>query len=178
MHVKSFALAVAQAVMSCAAAAQTLDQDRADCMSSNVATKIRGCSADILSTQETRPNLAVAYNNRAAAYDAKGLHDLAIADATRALEIDPNYASALNERAWAYHGKAEDAKALPDAERAVALSPADPYSLETRAEIYEALGERLRAIADYREALKLAPDLQPAKVGLDRIEPRSGVAKH
>jgi tetratricopeptide (TPR) repeat protein len=178
MRLKSFLLTLAVCGISGAAAAQTLEQNRADCMSSDVAVKIRGCSAVILSTQETRPNLAVAYNNRAAAYDAKGAHDLAIADATRALEINPDYASAFNERAWAYHGKAEDAKALPDAERAVALSPADPYSLETRAEIYEALGERLKAIADYREALKLAPDLQPAKAGFDRIQRQSPPAKH
>lgn len=176
MRLRVHVLALVLCAASPAALAQTLDQARADCMAADPETKIKGCTADIQSGQETRANLAVAFNNRAAALDAKGLHDQAISDATQALEINPDYASAFNERAWAYHGKGQDRLGLPDAERAVQLAPNDPYSLETRAEIFEALGERARAVADYRAALALAPDMRPARIGLDRMEGRAAGA--
>jgi tetratricopeptide (TPR) repeat protein len=166
---RSLLIGLALTWASTACLAQTLDQDRAHCMSHNPDVQIGGCTADILSGQESEKNLAVAYGNRAAAYDSKGLHDKAIADSTLAIKFNPDYGSAYNERAWAYHGKHEDLLGLPDAQRAVALAPDDAFSIETRAEIYEALGRRDEAMADYRAALKLDPNLQPALDGLRRV---------
>jgi tetratricopeptide (TPR) repeat protein len=149
--------------------AQTQDDGRARCMNPNPDTKIAGCTAVILSGQETAANLAVAYSNRSDAYEAKGLHDLAIADASTAIGLSPSHAAAFNARAWAYHGKGDDARGLPDAQKAVELAPNDAYVLETRAEIYEKLGQREKAIADYRTALAIDPDLREAQDGLRRL---------
>ncbi len=154
----------------CSVAAQPMDQDKLRCMGSDNEAKIDGCTAVIASGSQSAATRAVAYNNRAAAYDAIGKHDLAISDASQAIAIDSGYASAYNERAWAYHGKGLDLEGLPDAERAVSLAPSDAYSVETRAEIFETIGRRAEAIADYRTALKLDPTLQPAKDGLARMK--------
>jgi tetratricopeptide (TPR) repeat protein len=163
------ALVLGLSLAAASASAQDLQHSRARCMNPDLEIKIEGCSSVILSGQESPANLAVAYSNRAAAYDAKGQHDQAIADAAKAIALHPGYADAYNERAWAYHGKGQDALGLPDAEQAVALAPTDAFSLETRAEIHERLGDRAGAIADYRAALTLAPGLEPARDGLKRL---------
>jgi tetratricopeptide (TPR) repeat protein len=151
------------------ASAQSLTAARQRCVNPEPEIKIVGCTEIILSDKETPQNLAVAYSNRAAGYDALGRHDRAVADADKAVALNPDYADAYNERAWARHGEGHDAEALPDAEKAVALAPDDPYSLETRAEIYEKLGRKADAISDYRAALKLSPGLKPAVDGLRRV---------
>jgi tetratricopeptide (TPR) repeat protein len=151
------------------ASAQAPAEARERCLNPDPAVKIEGCTAVIRSGRESPANLAVAYGNRAAGYDAQGDPLRAVADATQAIALDPAYADGYNERAWAYHELGRDGEGLADAEKAVSLAPGDPFGLETRAEIYEKLGQRGRAIADYRAALALAPGLKPAQDGLERL---------
>lgn len=73
----------------------------------------------------SKPNLAVAYNNRGSAWDDKGHLDNALKDYTKAIEIDPSYHEAYFNRSQAYEKKGAMAKALGDAKKAAALSPQD-----------------------------------------------------
>jgi tetratricopeptide (TPR) repeat protein len=145
------------------------DEARQLCTRGAPAAKIAGCTAVIASGQESPANLAIAYANRASAYDAQGRDTQAVADATQAIALNPLYADGYNERAWAEHGLGRDAAGLPDADKAVSLAPGDAESLETRAEIHERLGHRAAALADYRAALRLNPGLAPARDGLKRL---------
>lgn len=73
----------------------------------------------------TKPNLAVAYNNRGSAWDDKGQLDKALKDYSKAIETDPSYHEAYFNRSQAYEKKGGMAKALDDAKKAAALSPQD-----------------------------------------------------
>jgi len=73
----------------------------------------------------TKPNLAVAYNNRGSAWDDKGQLDKALKDYSKAIENDPSYHEAYFNRSQTHERKSLLAKALEDAKKAAALSPQD-----------------------------------------------------
>jgi tetratricopeptide (TPR) repeat protein len=53
-------------------------------------TQIRSCSALIESATEAKENVAIAFYNRAVAYENKDRYDLAIADYSEAIRLNPN----------------------------------------------------------------------------------------
>jgi tetratricopeptide (TPR) repeat protein len=53
-------------------------------------TQIRSCTALIQSTTEAKENLAIAFYNRAVAYENRDRYDLAIADYSEAIRLNPN----------------------------------------------------------------------------------------
>jgi tetratricopeptide (TPR) repeat protein len=61
------------------------------------------------------------YNNRGWDYGAKGQHDQAITDYTKALEIDPRYDIAYNNRAVAFFTKKAYDRAWEDVRKAQSL---------------------------------------------------------
>ncbi len=78
----------------------------------------------------SRHNLAVAYNNRASAWDELGQADRAIADYNRALKLNPDYAQAYYNRSFAYEKKGLVRLAIADIQKAVRLAPNDPDYLQ------------------------------------------------
>ena len=60
------------------------------------------------------PNDADSYNNRGAAYEAKGQNERAVADFSKALDIDPRLAKAYYNRAAVYRAKSEIDRAIAD----------------------------------------------------------------
>ena len=70
--------------------------------------------SDFTRAIEINPNLADAYNNRAAAYNYKSSYDQAIYDCNKAIELDPNSAQAYNNRIFAYYSKQDYDKAWDD----------------------------------------------------------------
>ncbi|MGB8039652.1 MAG: tetratricopeptide repeat protein [Pseudolabrys sp.] len=57
-------------------------------------TQIRSCTALIQSNTELKENVAIAFYNRALAYENKEKYELAIADYSEAIRLNPNDADA------------------------------------------------------------------------------------
>jgi tetratricopeptide (TPR) repeat protein len=85
--------------------------------------QISGCTGMIQSGKSDRKNLAIAYANRAAAYNSKKQYDRAIADCTRAIELDPKYAAGYVNRGNGYARKKQYDRAIADFSQAIKLNP-------------------------------------------------------
>ncbi len=73
----------------------------------------------------SKPNLAIALNNRGSAYDDLGQLDKAMADFDRAVAADPQNAQAYYNRSFVYEKKGNVQQALNDIEMAADLDPDD-----------------------------------------------------
>jgi tetratricopeptide (TPR) repeat protein len=167
---RSVLIGSALALIALPAVAQVSDTEWNNCANPTLTAEARigACTRLIERKGLVALHLTIAYIDRGIAYDAKGLHDQALADYTKVIALNPDYGGGYNGRAWVYHEKGQNAQALPDAIRAVALAPL-PAHFETRGEIYEKLGQRDKAVADYRAALRLDPKDDGAKQGLMRL---------
>jgi tetratricopeptide (TPR) repeat protein len=141
----------------------------AQCISNDAAAKISGCTAVIESGQAAGEDLAIAYSNRGIAYDFNHLHDLAIADFSRAITLWPGYIYAYYNRGTAYGSKASYDLAIADFTKAITLKPdfADAYI--ARGGAYFLTHRNREAIADYRAALKIDPTNQKTLVAINSI---------
>jgi len=84
---------------------------------------ISGCSFIITIGQESPDNLAVAYNNRAAAYGNKGDYDQEIVDENKAIELNPDFAEAYANRGATNESKGDHDRAIADETKAIELNP-------------------------------------------------------
>jgi tetratricopeptide (TPR) repeat protein len=80
--------------------------------------RIKSCSEII----HSEPNNAVAYHNRAIAYQAKGDITHALADCDKAIQLSPNYISAYDSRGLIYATTGDYVRALADVTRASELT--------------------------------------------------------
>ncbi len=143
--------------------AQTRDENWARCMDQNSPDlAIGACTAIIQSGQETSANLAIAFNNRGAAYNDKGEYDRAIQDLDQAIRLNPNYAMAFNNRGIAYDGKKEYDHAIRDYDQAIRLNPNLAQAFNNRGAAYYRKKEYDRAIQDYDQAIRLNPNYAQA----------------
>jgi tetratricopeptide (TPR) repeat protein len=117
---------------------------------------IRGCDTIIKSGRESRDDLALAYINRAAAYDNKGDYDRAIADYGNAIKLAPEDSSAYRYRAEVYKEKGDYDRAIADYGKLIKLNPS-PSAYENRAHAYAMKGDYNRATADYDKELEFDP---------------------
>ena len=120
----------------------------------------------IQSGQEFTANLAVAYNNRGNAYNAKGLYDQAISDFNQAIALTPDDAVAYNGRGLAYYYKKLYDQAIADHTKAITLKPDYAVAYYNRGNAYYSKGLRDQAIADLRAALNLNPQMKEAQDGM------------
>ena len=100
--------------------------------------------------------LALAYDNRAAAYVNKDENDKAIADCTEAIRLNPKDALAYGNRATARLRKGDDDKAIADCTEAIRLNRKDASVYSNRGR-YLNKGENDKAIADCTEAIRFDP---------------------
>ena len=145
--------------------AQTRDENAALCMQTDADARIKGCTALINSGQETRANLAILHTNRAIGENKKGLHDEAIADATRAIAITPDYANAYAVRGSGYRLKGLNDQAIAEYTRALELksTPAVRAIIVCdRGKAYENKGMHDAAIADFSQGIAVKPDFASA----------------
>jgi tetratricopeptide (TPR) repeat protein len=93
--------------------------DKTDCRDGkDVELKIRSCTTLI----ERGTNDAVAYYNRASAYQTKGDADRAIADYDKAITLKPDYAAAYEHRARVFASKGDYTRAVADVTKAGELT--------------------------------------------------------
>ncbi len=109
--------------------------------------------------------MAFAFSGRGSAYYAKGDHDRAIADHTRAIELDSKFTNAYASRGYAYAAKGDHDRAIADYTRAIELDPKYAIAYINRGWAYAAKGDHDRAIADYDRAIGLKPDYAGAYSG-------------
>jgi tetratricopeptide (TPR) repeat protein len=118
-----------------------------------------------------KPAFALAYKNRALAYEAIAIqyddragYDRAIADLSSAIQLKPDYTLAYNKRAGAYSNRArfrnnkhDYALAVADYTRAIALAPQYAEAYAGRGAVYDNRAEYARSIADFTHAVQLSP---------------------
>lgn len=128
--------------------------------------RIEACSAFIAAGRGGRRALAVAHNNRGAAFAARADFDRAFADFAEAVGIDPTFAKPVNNRGAARLRRGEYDAAIADFDGAIALDPGYAAAYANRAEALLKKGDRARAEADYLAAVRLNDDLEGAWSGL------------
>ena len=135
---------------------------------------IRACT-EIITRGETGPKLALAYNNRCAAYreasyDEEDLEEKALADCDKAIELDPKLPTAYSNRCWVYIGKNELDRALADCDKAIELDPKFASAYAYRCGVYADKNEDYsRALDDCNKAIELDPRLASAYASRGRI---------
>jgi tetratricopeptide (TPR) repeat protein len=130
--ISKFAASAALAIVVFAAPpveAQTRADNRAACRSTDPDTAIGGCSRDIASGEEKTPaDLAVAYYDRAMAYDDEDLVDKAVSDYTKAIELNPNDSNYYDNRGADYFSSGRVNDAIADFRAALKVNPNDPIA--------------------------------------------------
>ena len=142
------------------AAAQSRDDNWARCKDfrSNPDLSIEACTAIIQSGQETTTeNLAVAFNNRGSAYNARARRPRH-QDYDRAIKLDPNYAIAFNNRGNAYRRTATTTAPSRTSTRRSGSIPITPMPSTTAAPPTTTSGDYDRAIQDFDQAIRLNPN--------------------
>jgi tetratricopeptide (TPR) repeat protein len=86
-------------------------------------TQIKSCTALIQSGTELQENVAIAFYNRALAYENKNKLDLAIADFSEAIRLNPNDADAFLYRGLDRQRVGDTAGAEADISEAKRLNP-------------------------------------------------------
>jgi tetratricopeptide (TPR) repeat protein len=120
-------------------------------------TRVQACTSLIESGHESRRNIAVAYFNRAVAFDDEGEHQLAIDDDSWVLRVQPNDQETLTNRGLAYIGVGDYARAQADLNKAIRLQPNNPLALNLRGRTYMEQGQYDLAVADFNQAIHLNP---------------------
>src|ERR1039458_4999068 len=104
------------------ALAQTREDDRANCLSSDPDIAILACTADINSGEESPEVLAGAYFDRGTLYAHTRHYDQAIADYTKSIALRPQ-SQAYNNRGNVYADKGLNDEAIADFTKSIALKP-------------------------------------------------------
>ena len=101
-----------------------------------------------------KENEAIAFYNRALAYENKEKYDLAIADYDQAIRLNPDFIFARKNRAYAYEAKNEYSRAIPDFDHILRLQPTDAEVLNSRCWARALVEELNAALIDCNESLR------------------------
>ena len=105
-----------------------------------------------------KPDYAMAYNKRGAAYAELGQHQRAIADYNESIRLNPDLAAVYNNRGSSYGKLGQYQHAMEDCSMAIQLKPDYAVAYYNRGSAYEKLGQYQRAIKDFNEVIRLKPD--------------------
>ena len=125
--------------------------------------------ADFAEALRLNPEDAIAYINRGAHYEQLMQYDRAIQDYDDAIRLDPKQPIAYNNRCYVLLALDRAQEALLDCNAALLLDPQNPIFIHTIGIAYEALGQEERAALEYRRALDIAPDFEPARENLEKL---------
>jgi tetratricopeptide (TPR) repeat protein len=171
MRATTLALAFASLL---ALSSQGVADPIADCNSDKPDAVIQGCSQLIDGGKLGAEAMAVAYFNRANAYDDSGDHDSAIADYSAAIKLQPEYIDCYFNRGIAYENKKDYDNAIADYTRVIALAPDYAKAYYGRARVYEDKGDFAQALAGYEEASRLAPNNAAVKKRIAEVKQKMG----
>lgn len=134
------------------------DENWKRCKGHDADMMIAGCTALVQSAQDTPTDLAVAHKNRANAYQAKQLYDLAVSDYEEAIKLDPKLVDAIASRGILLTAAGRYADAIPDFTRVIEMDPKiSSFALYDRGLAYEGLGLDDLAIEDFSASIALEP---------------------
>jgi len=132
------------------------------------------CNLALRSGDLSDRDAAWAMISRARAYDAKGNHDRAIQDNTRAVELSPDLGLAYIQRGIAYTEKGDYDRAINDLDQAIKLMPDEALPYVGRGMAYREKANYDRAIQDFNKAAQVNPDSVSAYLGLGFTYYRKG----
>ncbi len=161
---KWLAVAVVTVAAALSPAVAQTPQDLACANGTDSDQKIHDCTVAISSGRYSGADLAWAYNNRGAAYNAKSEHDRAIQDLDQAITLQPDYAEAYKNRGNAYADKGQYDRAIQNYNQAIRLKPDYAVAYRNRGTVYAEQSQYDRAIQDYDQAIRLKPDYADAYV--------------
>jgi tetratricopeptide (TPR) repeat protein len=151
--------------------------NRSWCLGGNEASadlRIHGCTAIILSGQETPKSLAVAFANRGYAYRMKGDYARAFADFDQAIRIAPDHAAAFNGRGLTWYSLRDYDRAVAEFNEAMRLAPTFAKALVNRGNAYRDKGAADLAMRDFDGAVRLDPKLAWAYLSRGRAHRAAG----
>jgi tetratricopeptide (TPR) repeat protein len=156
---KGTAAALAAVLFSCALplVASAADKAWTQCMASDPATSIAGCTEVLKRGDKESPQaLANAYYNRGNAQSNRGKPKFAVDDYRAAVRLNPDFADA-----WFNLGNAlsslHDERAISAYDEVVRIDPTYEFAFFNRGNAYADKGSLDLAIADYSSVLKLDP---------------------
>jgi len=119
---------------------------------------VRACTAVIQSQGPSDADLAMALNNRGAAWLDNGEHAKAIQDLSEAIRLAPDDAAAYYNRGNVALSMRDMVRAIRDFDVAIRQSPTYIQAFINRGIARSIQGEYDQAIADFSAAIRLAPD--------------------
>ncbi|HEX7833488.1 MAG TPA: tetratricopeptide repeat protein [Thermoanaerobaculia bacterium] len=132
--------------------------DRSDCTGSqNHDVVMAACGRLIASETETAEIKAVAYANKALAFQRQGNFDAAIAELDQAITLNPKLSALYFNRGVMHYRKEDAKKAVADFTEAIRLDPTDLQPLVNRAIVAFDGDDYAHALADMDAAIKLSP---------------------
>src|SRR5260370_29090857 len=111
-----------------------------------------------ISSLVSKANLAMAYNNRGAAYMGLNEHERALQDFHHALELKPGITLAHINRGYTYNLLKKYQQAIQNFDCSLDLNPKYTSAYFGRGNAYSRLKEYGRAIDDFNHVIKLAPN--------------------
>src|SRR5271166_4562274 len=138
---------------------------------------IGGCTRVIEEHNDPPRRLAIAFNNRAVAYKAKGDFDHALQDYDVSIELDPYAANHYNNRGIIYRIKGDLTRAIGEYGKAIALKPDYIAAYYNRALAYLDMGELDNALADFNLVLRVNPYNEYALYGRGLLKQKMGDAQ-
>lgn len=138
------------------------DRDWTECGSSDMPTRLAGCTRLIDRTREPPKNRANAYVRRGMAYLSMRDLERAVLDLDQAIKLDPKMTDAYGNRAVAHILRKDYERALQDANESIKFDAKNGGAYNNRGVAYRELDDLPRALADFDRAIRLdAKDPRP-----------------
>ncbi|MFA6281336.1 MAG: tetratricopeptide repeat protein [Candidatus Omnitrophota bacterium] len=102
-------------------------------------------------------NVDLIYNNRGAAYSAKGNYNQAIADYSKTIELNPNFFEAYDNRGIVYIHNGNYSQAILDFTKAIEINHKYANAYYNRAGAYVNINNYDKAISDFSKVIELEP---------------------
>ena len=145
------------------------------CAKQSADVAIAACSRAIASGRYRGRDLANAYYNRGAEYEAKGDLDRAMVDYNEAIRLDPQEKDFYNNRGTAWQAKGNLDRAIADYDEAIRLDPKERTFYNNRGTAHLYSGSLPKAVADFNQASELDPTNAYTALWLDIVNNRRGL---